>query len=481
MGSPAPKVLVLGAGPAGLAAALALGSAGWSAEVVELGSSVGGLARTVQHGGFRFDIGGHRWFSKSDELNRFVINLLGDELAVVDRSSKIYFQGKYVDYPLQATNVLTRMSPADSARAVGGFVASQALQRVTRKPIVSMEDAYVAQFGRVLYELFFRHYSEKVWGRECAELSGDWVVQRSKGLSLGTALRQVVTRTSGNVESLIGQFLYPRLGYGRISERMAEELVGVNGEIHLGWRVVAVEHRRGNIVRIRISDGRQERVCEADVIVSSIPMTELVQILEPALDVSVTQAAGALTFRDLITIHLMLDRPRVTADTWIYLQDSEIKGARLHEPRNWSAAMAPPGQTSLVLEYFCDAGDALWQRSDAELCALAVHEVGDKLRLIEAREVVDAFAIRSRNAYPRYDLQYRAAVETIKRSLAEFANLYLVGRGGTFRYNNTDHAIESGLLAARSILGEAVDTNTVNTEQTYLEERRSTPGRRSTK
>lgn len=471
------EVVILGAGPAGLAAGMALSRAGWSVQVFDQDALVGGLARTLRHDGFRFDIGGHRWYTKQDELNHFLVELLQDELVLVDRVSRVYFDGKYVDYPLRVRNVLSRIGAKTSVSAVGDYVGSQAMRRLAGRPIVSMEDAYVAQFGRTLYELFFRRYSEKVWGRACSDLSGDWVAQRSRGLSLFTTIRDALKPSEGKVESLVDRFMYPRLGYGRISERMAEDVEGAGGKVHLGWRVVAVQHRAGRVESVTVSDGSREKLVGGDAFISSIPMNELTSILRPAADRAALAALPELTYRDLITVNVMLDRPRVTNDTWIYVHDPSVSFARLHEPRNWSPAMAPEGKTSLVLEYFCDAGDDLWGRSDEALCELAIRELSEKLGFIEPREVFDAFAVRSRDAYPRYGLGYADAVATITSYLRSFDNLSIVGRGGTFRYNNTDHAIETGLLAARAILGEAVDVDSVNRQQEYLEERRvSTAG-----
>lgn len=469
-------VVILGAGPAGLAAGFALSRAGWSVQVFEQAEVVGGLARTVARDGFRFDIGGHRWFTKQDELNRFLIDLLDDELVMVDRISRVYFDGKYVDYPLRVGNVVSKIGTVTSARAVGDFVVSQAAQRLTKKPVVTMEDAYVAKFGRTLYELFFKRYSEKVWGELCSDLSGDWVDQRSRSLSLATAVRDAVKRSDGNVESLVERFMYPRLGFGRISERMAEQIERGGGAVHLNRRAVAVRHDGRTISGVTVSDGSRETIVEGDAFISSIPMTELARILRPAADDAVLAATRVLTYRDLITVHLMLDRPQVTGDTWLYIHDPNVTFARLHEPPNWSRALAPEGKTSLVLEFFCDAGDGIWERSDEELCAVAVRELAEKLHFIEPREVLGAFAVRSRDAYPRYSLGYREAVDTIKGHLHGFGNLSIVGRGGIFRYNNTDHAIETGLLAARNILGEAVDVDSVNSAQEYLEERRVPTG-----
>jgi protoporphyrinogen oxidase len=470
--SGARQVVILGAGPAGLATGFALATAGWSVQVFEAAEQVGGLARTVSHDGWRFDLGGHRWFTKQDELNAFLVDLLGDELIWVERTSRIFFDGKFVDYPLKMGNVLGQIGPVTGARAVGDFLVSKAQQGLKPRKLRSMEDAYVAQFGRTLYELFFQRYSEKLWGQRCDELSGDWVVQRSKGMSLLTAVREALKKTDNQVESLVERFMYPRLGFGRISERMAEEIERMGGRVHLGQRVIRVHHAAGRVSGIVVSNGRSEQVIEGDSFVSSIPMTELVEILHPQADGNVLSASHRLSYRDLITVNLLLNRPRVTGDTWVYVHDSRVSFARLHEPRNWSPALAPSGKTSLVLELFCEAGDPLWQTSDEGLCDLVSRDLSQHLGFIEPQEVLGGFAVRSRDAYPRYGLEYQAAVEALKACLRSFANLQIVGRGGTFRYNNTDHAIETGLLAARNILGEgSADPDRVNSADEYLEER----------
>ena len=467
--------VILGAGPAGLAAGLALARAGWSVDVFEQDQVVGGLARTVVAGDFRFDIGGHRWFTKKDHLNQFLIDVLGDELIMVDRTSRIYFDGKYVDYPLRVRNVLKRIGPATSARAVGDFMVSKVAGAVVRKPVVSMEDAYVAQFGQTLYELFFRRYSEKVWGGTCDQLSGDWVDQRSKGLCLPTVIKDAIRPGQSGMESLIEQFMYPRLGFGRLSERMAVQIRSLGGRVHVGHRATAVQHDGRRVTGVSISDGGGESIVQADAFLSSIPMTRLAQIFCPAAPTEVNSAARSLTYRDLVTVNLMVNRQQVSADTWMYVHDQRVRFARLHEPRNWSPAMAPEGKTSLVLEFFCDVGDHLWQQSDEAICNLAVDDLVNHLGFIERHEVIDAFAIRSKNAYPRYTLDYAEQVGVIKRHLRSFDNLAIVGRGGTFRYNNTDHAIETGLIAAGRLLGETGDIELVNSEREYLE-RRPAPG-----
>jgi protoporphyrinogen oxidase len=469
---PSGTVVILGAGPAGLAAGYALTHAGWTAKVYELAPLVGGLARTIARDGYRFDIGGHRWFTKKDELNHFLVDLMGDELIWVDRISRIYFDGKFVSYPLKTSEVIRSIGPVTGARAAADFLVSVAAQRINGKPIVTMEDAYIAQFGRTLYELFFKNYSEKLWGKECANLSGDWVAQRSKGLSLFTAVRDAVRRTDNQVESLVEKFMYPRYGYGRISERLAAGIESGGGSVNLGWRVVSVQHDGQAIESITVSNGSREEDIAGESFVSSIPMTELTRILRPSVDQSLLNATEMLTFRDLITAHIYIDRPKVTDDTWVYVHDPRVIFARLHEPRNWSSDMVPEGKTSLVLEIFCEADGSTWRESDATLLERVTRDLSDYLGFVEPREVIGGFIERSRDAYPRYSVGYQDAVDAIKRHLQSYRNLSIVGRGGTFRYNNADHAIETGLLAARNILGEDVDIDSVNSESEYHEERR---------
>jgi protoporphyrinogen oxidase len=472
------RAVILGAGPAGLAAAFELARSAWPVDIIERASVVGGLARTVQRDGFRFDIGGHRWFTKNDELNQLFMWLLAGEFVYVDRISRIYYDGRYVDYPLQVGNALRSIGPVMSMRAIMDYLWAQ-LRPPTCIGERSMQDAYIAQFGRTLYRRFFSDYSEKVWGAACNQLSGDWVVQRSKGMSLLTTVKDALwqAKKDSAVESLIERFMYPRFGYGRLSERLAEECVTRGARLQLNTEIAAIHHRNGRITAVDVDhrDGRRERF-ESDYFVSSIPMPGLMRLLRPAPPAPVLAAAKSLTFRDLITVNLMLRRRRVTEDTWIYIHDPAIPFGRIHEPKNWSAAMVPNDEcTSLVVEFFCRIGDEIWSHSDEALCEMAVEHLSRTLGLIEPNEVMGAFAIRSPNAYPTYHLGYKAPLESLKAYAATFSNLQLIGRAGAFHYDNADHAIEHGLLAARNLLGGNYDLAGVNAAQEYLEVRRGGP------
>jgi protoporphyrinogen oxidase len=469
--------VIMGAGPGGLCSAYVLTKAGMPARVFEKGPCVGGLARTIHKqtavGEFKFDIGGHRWFTKSDELNELFREVIAEELLWVDRISRIYFDGRYVDYPLKLTNALAAIGPATAARAMFDYARTRVDQRLSPRAIASMEDAYIDQFGPTLYRLFFQRYSEKVWGLPCSQMSGDWVAQRSKGMSLITAVKDAIIPSNGKVVSLIDNFMYPRNGFGRLSERMTDAIVAGGNSVELNAGVERV-HRDGNhvtAITVGTADGG-ERV-EGDEFVSSIPLTYLVQILDPPAPPEVIEAAKSLTFRNIITVNLMLRRRQVTPDTWLYVHDRNILFGRLHEPKNWSPAMVPSDDyTSIVAEYFCSFGDPVWQMTDEQLVERTVRHMVEDLKFIEPHEVIGGFAVRAPRAYPSYVLGYEAPLAVVKDFITAFDNLQIIGRYGTFRYNNTDHSIETGLLAAKNILGESHDLDQVNAEQEYHEVKR---------
>ena len=468
------KVVVLGGGPAGLAAAHELAHGGVEVVVLERAPWVGGLSLTTVHEGFRFDLGGHRWFTRKDWLDAWFHDLMAGELVRVDRTSRIYFDGRYFDYPIRIPNVLRTAGVVTSAHALLGHLWQQARTLLAPRPIETIEEAYIAQFGAKLYRMFFKRYTEKVWGRDCADLSADWVSQRTKGLSVWETARHSIVKSPKRerVESLVDHFDYPRLGYQRISERLREEIEAQGGEVRLRSTATGVAVEAGGVaVRYRVEDG-SERECSADHVVSTIPLGRLVQIVTPRAPSRVLDAAKGLEFRSLVTANILLDREQVTPDTWLYIHDPRIGFARLHEPRNWSEAMAPDGKTSICAEWFCTKGDDVWRMSDEEIVDRTVGHLADDLGFIDRSEVVEGFALRARHAYPVYTLDYARQVESIKSHLATHSDrLSIAGRGGSFRYNNADHSIEMGLLVGRNLLGESHDVETVNLDPDYLEEK----------
>lgn len=471
------STLIMGAGPGGLCSAYVLSKAGVPATVVERAPFVGGLARTIvrdtEFGEFRFDIGGHRWFTKIDELNDLFKEVIAEELLWVNRVSRIYFDGRYVDYPLKISNALKAVGPVKSAQAMADYGRTRAMHRARPVEIVSMEDAYIDQFGPTLYELFFKRYSEKVWGLPCDQMSGDWVTQRSKGMSLVTAVKDAVVPSKGKVVSLIDEFMYPKYGFGRLSERMAEGIGRMGNQVRLGAGVTKV-HRDGNrVTGVTVETENGPELVTATNYISSIPLTVLAKIIEPAAPADVLAAADALTFRNIVTVNIMLKRRQVTPDTWLYVHDRNILFGRFHEPKNWSTAMVPGDDfTSLVVEYFCSPGDAIWNMTEEEFVKQTVDHLVNDLKFIDRSEVIDGFIIRAPRAYPSYVIGYEEPLKKIKDFIDTLENLQIIGRYGTFRYNNTDHSIETGLLAAKNILGEHHDLDQVNAEKEYHEIKR---------
>lgn len=463
-------IIILGAGPAGLATAHEVTANGGQVTVLERNPFVGGLCRTIQAEGYRFDLGGHRWFTKNEALNDWFRRLMEGELVMVDRISRIYYNGKYFYYPIRFKDILKQTGMLTILHAGIAFIWAVFTKALFPKPIENMQQAYCAQFGSKLYEMFFRQYTEKVWGRPCEELSADWVSQRSKGLSVWSVVREALVGNKAQLTSLIDEFMYPRYGYMRVPERMAEDVVAWNGDIHLGTTVTRVVFHGPNDLEVFYREDGEEHSTRGTDVVSTIPLGILAQILEPACDTRVREAAQNLEMRDLITVNVMLRRRQVSKDTWLYIQDSNVLFGRMHEPKNWSRDMVPDDDhTSLVLECFCTCGDEIWNLSDEEIQERCVRDLVDKLGFINEEEVEGATIVRTRETYPVYDLEYARKIGIVKDFLATLEGIHIVGRGGTFRYNNSDHSIEMGLLLGQKLLGQDIDPLAVNTESTYQE------------
>ena len=474
------STIVMGAGPAGLCSAYVLSKADAPVTVVESAPFVGGLARTIKRetefGEFKFDIGGHRWFTKNDELNALFQEVVADELLWVNRISRIYFDGKFIDYPLKFKSALTSLNPVTSVRAVVDYGVSMLRRKYSDKELLTMEDRYVDQYGQTLYGLFFKNYSEKLWGRPCDQLSGDWVKQRTKDMSLWTAIKDAIVPSKGSVVSLIDEFMYPRDGFGRFSERMADAVEAAGNSVLLKHpvRKIVLDGNRVKGILVQTEDG--EQLMEADNFISSIPMTVLCKITDPPAPADVLEAANSLDFRDIITVNMMFKKKQVTNDTWLYVHDKNILFGRFHEPKNWSPAMVPGEEyTSLVVEYFCTKGDHIWNMTDEQLVNQTVKHLVEDLRFVTPDEVIGGFTLRATKAYPVYGMGYEEPLQLMKDYIRSIENLQYIGRGGSFRYNNTDHSIETGLLAAKNILGANFDLEGVNADQEYHEEKKVAP------
>jgi protoporphyrinogen oxidase len=463
---------VLGAGPAGLSAAFKLAQAGVPSTILERHGQVGGLCRTLIYKGARFDVGPHRFFTKNEEVNQLWQDLLGEDRIRVKRLTRILYNQTFFEYPLKPMSALRGLGPVTSARAMLSYAGARF--RRHPHPPVSFEDWVVRKFGKTLYQIFFKTYTEKVWGIPCSNISAAWATQRIKGLNLGQAVLHALAPSlnrRGRVKSLVDEFDYPRLGSGQVYEKMAERSVAGGSRVLLEHTVRAIGHENRRITRLEVATPRGEETHPVSHVFSSIPLTEFVLKLAPPPPEEVLAAARALYYRDHITVCLIIRRPRPFPDNWIYVHSPEVRMARISSYGNFSPHMpADPNQDAIAVEYFVFAHEDLWHRNDRELIDLARAELA-AVSLLAPEDVVDGFVIRERDSYPTYYLAYEEQLEIIKNYLRPFANLTLIGRGGMYRYNNQDHSILSGRLAAANYLGGNYNLWEINEEQEYLEEK----------
>ncbi|HEX9690366.1 MAG TPA: NAD(P)/FAD-dependent oxidoreductase [Thermoanaerobaculia bacterium] len=462
------RLVVIGAGPAGLTAAYEARRFGIPAVVLEKSGDVGGLARTAVYKGFHFDMGGHRFFTKAASVEKMWREVLGPNLLRRPRLSRIYYRGRFFQYPLRPWNALRGLGFWQALAIVASYLKWQVLPHRTED---TFEQWVTNRFGRRLFRIFFQTYTEKVWGVPCSELKAEWAAQRIKDLSLKTAVLNMFLRRATTIKTLIEEFDYPRLGPGMMWKAVRDAIVGAGGAVELNREVVRIEHDQRSVARVVVAgNGRSETVSGTDF-VSSMPITELVTKLDPPPPAAVLEAARALTYRDFLTVCLIVNRADLFPDNWIYVHDPLVRVGRIQNYRNWSSAMVPdPGKTGLGLEYFCAEGDALWQMPDEELVALATREVA-AIGLARADEVEEGYVVRVRKAYPVYDTAYREQLDVLRSFLADFTNLQTIGRNGLHRYDNQDHAMLTGMLAVRNVaLGERNDVWGVNADPDYQEE-----------
>jgi len=469
------STVIAGGGPAGLTAAYELTKHGHKCIVLEYENAlVGGISRTDQYKGYRFDIGGHRFFSKSAEINALWREILGDELITRSRLSRIHYDGKFFDYPLKPLDAFLKLGPITSARMALSYARAR-LRPI--RPERSFEDWVVNRFGRLLFEVFFKTYTEKVWGMPTSAISADWAAQRIKGLSLVRAVvdglfGKLLHKPGGEVvKTLIDRFQYPRLGPGQMWEAARDQIVARGNPVQMDRRVVGIEHDGSHVHAMLTvdADGRRYRY-KGDHFLSTLPVRHLIRAMSPQPPREVVEAAEALSYRDFLTVVLIVDDPDTFPDNWIYVHDPGVKLGRIQNFKNWSPDLVPDqSKSSLGLEYFCFEGDDLWGMSDADLVALGRAEIG-KLGLVDPAKVVDGCVVRMPKAYPVYDDHYQTHLDVIRTWLGRFENLELAGRNGMHKYNNQDHSMMTALLAARNILGLGdFDTWKVNTDAEYHE------------
>lgn len=472
------KVAIIGAGPAGLTAGYLLSKKQIDVTVLEADSTyVGGISKTVSYKGFHFDIGGHRFFSKSQEVESLWTEILPHDMLDRPRSSRIYYRNKFYSYPLKAFEALTNLGIWESFLCVVSYF--RARLNPVRNPN-SFEDWVSNQFGKRLFSIFFKTYTEKVWGMPCKKISSDWAAQRIKGLSLGKAVWHALVpqKKSANrgqvIKTLIDSFRYPRLGPGMMWDAASQKMQENGGRLVMGAKASRVEFdSQAQEWTVHYQDAAGAKTLRAKHVISSAPLRELVSHLTPTPPVEVVKAAQGLSYRDFLTVALMIKEKNVFDDNWIYIHDATVKVGRIQNFKSWSPEMIPDQSlTCYGLEYFCFEGDGLWNSTDQELVELAKKELVS-LGLAKASDVVDGCVVRQPKAYPVYDHDYAARVDTIRNYLEQhYPGLHLVGRNGMHKYNNQDHAMMTAMLTVENIVSESklYDVWRVNQDAEYHEE-----------
>ncbi len=462
------QVVIIGAGPAGLTAAYELAKLNLHPIVLEKGERVGGLARTEDYKGFFFDMGGHRFFTKVEEVNELWRHLLGENFLRRPRLSRIYYNRKFFDYPLKPLNALAGLGLWESLLIALSYIK----WRLRPYPQEETFEQWVTnRFGKRLFQTFFKTYTEKVWGIPCSELKAEWAAQRIKDLSLKTVVLSMFVKPKKTIKTLIDQFDYPRRGPGMMWNTVKEQVEGRGGLVRLNTKVAGIRIKGKCIDSVLVANNGHEEIIRGTDFISSMPITEFIKNLDPAPSAEVLEAAEKLKYRDFLTVCLIVNKPNLFPDNWIYIHDPEVKLGRIQNFKNWSPEMVPDlTKTSLGLEYFCTEGDGLWGMSDAELIELGKREL-NRIGLASPADIEDGCVFRVQKAYPIYDSEYRGYLATVKNFVAGLENYQTIGRNGLHRYNNQDHAMVTGMLAVRNLTaGEHNDLWSVNTDQEYHEE-----------
>jgi protoporphyrinogen oxidase len=474
--APSSEVVIVGAGPAGLTAAYQLTKHGGRAVILEADETVGGISRTVERDGWRFDIGGHRFFTKVKEVDDLWFEILGaDEFLQRPRMSRILYRGKLYDYPLKPLNALRNLGPVEAVRCVGSYAVAK-----VRPPedTSNLEGFYVSQFGWRLYEHFFRRYNEKVWGVPTREMSADFGAQRSKGMSLMTAIGDALTPSwykarkgkGRQVTSLIESFNYPKYGPGQMWEKAAAIVTEAGSDLIFDAEVVTIRHRDGAAYEIVARVNGEPRTFPCSTVISSMPFRDLIRAMDPPAPEPVRKAAEGLTYRDFMTVALVVPMEYSFPDNWIYIHDPAVSVGRIQNFGSWSPYLVKEGRTCLGLEFFVNEGDVMWTKSDEDLVAQAKREL-QQLGLADSSKVEAGYVVRMPKAYPVYDEYYKDNVAVLREWIGAYApNVMPTGRNGMHKYNNQDHSMMTALLSVENLYGARNDVWSVNVEEEYHEE-----------
>ncbi len=465
----AQPTLILGAGPAGLTAGYLLAKQGFPVIVFEAEDQVGGIAKTEVREGpggkYRFDLGGHRFFTKVQEVDDLWHEIMREEFLLRPRMSRIYWRKRFLHYPLQGGDVVRKLGPVELTRCMASYIRAK-LRR--KGPEDTLEQWVTNRFGKRLFEHFFKSYNEKLWGVPTSQIRSEFAAQRIKGLSFFSAAKSAFVGNKGNkIKSLIGEFHYPRYGPGQMWETMTDDIERLGGQVLLETPVERVVVEDGRVRKV-VAGGREY---ESDYVISSLPLRNIVGMADPAPPPAVIEAAQGIRYRDFLTISLVLDGEDLFPDNWIYIHEPDVQVGRIQNFRSWSPWMVPdPTKACIGMEYFCFAGDELWNLPDDELVTLGMREL-EALGLATPDKLELGFATRVPKAYPMYDLQYRERIAAIRAWLDPIENLQQVGRNGLHRYNNSDHSMLTAMRAVDNLLlGTEHDIWAVNAESVYHEE-----------
>jgi protoporphyrinogen oxidase len=462
------KFIIIGGGPAGLTAAYELTRHNIQPLVFEKYDKVGGISRTENYKGYYFDMGGHRFFTKSEEVNKFWDEILKDDFLHRPRLSRIYYNRKFFNYPLKPFNAIKGLGFWQSILISLSYVRWQLFPYENED---TFEQWVTNRFGKQLFNTFFKSYTEKVWGISTSELNAEWAAQRIKDLDLKAAVLNMFIKPNHTITTLIEEFRYPKRGPGMLWNEVKERIISRGGEVLLNSDVCGINRNEKEITSVVVSNNGQEQVISGSDFISSMPITDFIKKLNPPPPDDVVKAAEQLTYREFLTVCLIVDQPNLFEDNWIYIHDPEVKVGRIQNFKNWSPFMVPDSsKTSLGLEYFCNEGDELWNSEDDELVDLGKREI-EQIGLAKYEDVLDGSVYRVEKAYPIYDSNYRDHLTLVREYVDSLENFQTIGRNGLHRYNNQDHAMLTGMLAVRNILnGEKNDLWVVNAEQEYHEE-----------
>jgi len=466
------EVLIIGAGPAGMSAAMELSKANKKFLIVEKQDKIGGLAKThiFKEGEYTFltDNGPHRFFSKNKYLYDFIEDLIHEEWIKVKRQTRQYIDGKFYDYPINAVQAFKNVGVKRVAKILIDYISAQIQYKIFRKDIKNFEDYVVANFGRSLAELNMINYTEKIWGISCSEIHPNWAKQRIKGLNLSSAMKSILFKNH-NPRSMVDQFYYPEFGTGLIYETIKKRIEKTGYKVLTQSYPIKIKHDNYKITEVLLNVNGRKKIIKPKYVIESITITEFLKLFDPKPPSGIIESVNKLRHRSQVYLFVTLDKESITDDQWIYFPERDIPFGRISEMKNFSKKMSPEGKTSIFVEFFCFEGDLVWNMDKDRLFELAL-KYFERLGLFYRKDVRHYYLLKQKNVYPVYDLSYQKYLKDIKDYLDRFENLYYIGRPGRFRYNNQDHSLEMGILAAKSIIdGKRYDIEEVGSEAEYYE------------